>query len=81
MSFIIKYNVFYKCIINVTTTVINACKKFICLWSIGANFFLYVRLLTRESTLLFTQSKQTLTGRKGRERESNTVKDARSLNR
>ena len=63
MYFIIKYNVFNKYIINVTTTEINTYKKIFEIWSKGGNFFLYVRLLTRESTLLFTQSKQTLTGR------------------
>ena len=35
-------NVFYKYIINATTTAINTCKKCIWLWSKGSNFFLYI---------------------------------------
>jgi hypothetical protein len=43
-------------IINVTTTEINTCKK---IFEFGQRgyFFLYRQLLTRERTLLFTQSK------------------------
>jgi hypothetical protein len=61
MYFIIKYNVFNKYIINVTTTEINTCKK---IFEFGQREIIsFFTLLTRESTLLFTQSKQTLTGR------------------
>jgi hypothetical protein len=53
MYFTIKYNVFYKYIINATTTAINACKK---LFDVGQReviFFIYISYLTRESTLYF----------------------------
>ena len=69
MYFIIMYNVFniYIYIINVTTTEIDTCKK---IFEFGQreviSFFTLV--LTRESTLLFTQSKQTLTGREPEKR-------------
>jgi hypothetical protein len=54
MYFAIKYNVFYKYIINATTTAINnACQKVILHWSKGGKFFIYVSYLTRESTLYF----------------------------
>jgi hypothetical protein len=42
MYFIMKYNVFNKYIINVTTTEINTCKKNIWIWSKGGNLFPYV---------------------------------------
>ena len=38
MYFIIKYNVFNKYIINVTTTKINTYEKNILIWSKGGNF-------------------------------------------
>ena len=62
MYFIIKCNVCNKYIINVTTTEINTCKQ---IFEFGQreviSFFTLVT--NKESTLLFTQSKQTLTGR------------------
>ena len=54
MYFTIKYNVFYKYIINATKTAINACKKK--LFDVGQReviLFIYVSYLTRESTLYF----------------------------
>ena len=47
---------------NVTTTAINTCQKYI--FEFGQREVIsFFMLLTRESTLLFTQSKETLTGR------------------
>ena len=67
MYFIIKYNVLNKYIINVTTTGINTYKK---IFEFGQreviSFFTLVT--NKESTLLFTQSKQTLTGREPEKR-------------
>ena len=65
MYFIIKYNVFNKYIINVTTTEINTCKK---IFEFGQREVISFFTLVRESTLLFTQSKQTLTGREPEKR-------------
>jgi hypothetical protein len=68
MYFIIKYNVFNKYIINVTTTEINTCKK---IFEFGQREVIsFFTLVTNkgESTLVFTQSKQTLTGREPEKR-------------
>ena len=66
MYFTIKYNAFYKYIINATTTTINACKKVI-----------YVSYLTRESTLYFLNVNKYWHDRKRWEKEANIVKGAR----
>jgi hypothetical protein len=65
MYFIIKYNVFDK---YITTTEINTCKKIFEFGQREVISFFTLELLTRESTLLFTQSKQTLTGREPEKR-------------
>jgi hypothetical protein len=68
MYFIIKYNVFNEYIINVTTTEINTCKK---IFEFGQREVIsFFTLVTNkgESTLVFTQSKQTLTGREPEKR-------------
>ena len=74
MYFTIKYNVFYKYIINATTTAINACKK---LFDVGQRevvYFIYVSYLTRESTLYFLNVSKYW---KRWEKEANIVKGAR----
>jgi hypothetical protein len=53
MYFTIKYNVFYKYIINATATAINACKKLFDVGQREVNNFIYVSYLTMESTLYF----------------------------
>ena len=64
MHFIIKYNVFNKYIINVSTTEINTCKK---IFEFGQREVIsFFTLVT--NTLLFTQSKQSLTGREPEKR-------------
>ena len=64
MYFIIKYNVFNKYIINVSTTEINTCKK---IFEFGQREVIsFFTLVT--NTLLFTQSKQSLTGREPEKR-------------
>ena len=73
MYFTIKYNIFYKYIIDVTTTAINTCKKVIWRWSKGGNFFfIYVSYLIRESTLYFLNVNKYWHDRKRWEKESNT---------
>jgi hypothetical protein len=51
MYFIIKYNVFDK---YITTTEINTCKKIVEFGQREVISFFTLELLTRESTLLFT---------------------------
>ena len=54
MYFKIKYNVFYKYIINATTTAINVGKQIV--FDVGQReviFFIYLSYVTRESTLYF----------------------------
>ena len=81
MYFTIKYNVFYKYIINATTTAINACKKVVWRWSKGGKKKnIYVNYLTRESTLYFLNVNKHWDDRKGWEKEWNTMKGARLLN-
>ena len=58
MYFIIKSNVFYKYIINAITTAINTCKKS---FDFDQREVISFFMLVTKSTLLFTQSKQTLT--------------------
>ena len=77
MYFTIKYNVFYKYIINATTAAINACKKGIWRWSKGGNFFIYVSYLTRKSTLYFLSVSKYWHDRKRWEKEANIVTGAR----
>ena len=79
MYFTIKYNTFYKYIINATTTeAINACKKVVIWrWSKGGIFFIYVSDLTRESTLYFLNVNKYWHDRKKWEKEANIVKGAR----
>ena len=78
MYFTIKYNVFYKYIINATTTAINACKKVIWRWSKGGiSFLIYASYLTRESTLYFLNVNKYWHDRKRWEKEANIVKGAR----
>jgi hypothetical protein len=74
MYFTIKYNVFYKYIINATTTAINACKK---LFDVGQRevfFFIYVSYLTRESTLYFLNVNKYWHDRKRWEKKASIVK-------
>ena len=74
MYFIIKYNIFYKYIINATTTAINTCKK---LFELGQREVIsFLTLVTNKGE---HSIKQTLTGRG--ENKANTVKGAQSLNR
>ena len=68
MYFIIKYNVFDKYIINVTTTEINTCTNIFefCQREVISFFTLVTN--KGEHSILFTQSKQTLTGREPEKR-------------
>jgi hypothetical protein len=66
MYFIIKYKAFNKCIINVTTTEIKTCKK---IFEFGQREVIYFfTLVTNKGEHLFTQSKQTSTGREPEKR-------------
>ena len=71
MYFTIKYNVFYKYIINATTTAINTGKKVIWRWSKEGNIVIYV------SYSIFLKVNKYWNDRKAWEKESNTVKGAK----
>ena len=61
---------------NITTTEINTCKK---IFEFGQREVIsFFSLVTNKGEhSIFTQSKQTLTGREPAKKESNTVKSAR----
>jgi hypothetical protein len=75
MYFIIKYNVFNKYIINVTTTEINTCKQIFEFGQRGVIFFF--TLVTNKGEHSIIYSKQTNIDWMRGEKESNTVKGAR----
>ena len=72
----IKYNAFYKNIINDTTTAINTCKYYI-----GGNIFLLVKYKQGRIIYYLLKVNKYWHCRKGWGKKSNTMNSARSFNR